>query len=387
MGRVDLDGFRGDLAGKPRHDPLDERPGGLDHDHGGVGVLSQRLENEIEGESRLSRLGPAKDGEVVPLWGQSDPARAADPYHEPLSGAGVGGSGRAQDEFWPRLAARRPGVGAFGVVRRPRDTEQVRELRAGNVPTGLPARVSPEVVVGQSRVESPLRLGADDLPPSPGHSPGGCPLSQPGTERGQGLLWLRPGDVGPELDVIGRLGAPRVHREPERVVLALGDRIVERREETRFPASDPSKEELQDHVVVAQRPRTEGPKKEARAVHLGLDLDWQVVVLLDGDRSGEDPFRNERRGGAFDRRASRQAGAGGLEAGEHLLEVRSGAGTERVSHSSIRLSVNLQPERGRRGPDERRDIGRVLGRRRQQQFAMDESTVHALLSAVSGLLG
>src|SRR5271157_1902565 len=127
------------------------------------------------------------------------------------------------------------------MVSDPRDTEEVRELRAGNVPAGLPARESAEVVVGQGRVESPLRLRADDLPPPPGHSPGGRPLPQPGTERGQALLWLRPCDVGPELDMIGRLGAPRVHREPERVVLTLGDVIVERREEARFPASDPSK--------------------------------------------------------------------------------------------------------------------------------------------------
>src|SRR5208283_1303790 len=113
--------------------------------------------------------------------------------------AGVGGSGRTQDKFWSRLAARRPGVGAFGVVSDPRDTEEVRELRAGNVPAGLPAREPTEVVVGQGRVESPLRPGADDLPPPPGHSPGGRPLPQPGTERGQGLLRLWSPDVRPQL--------------------------------------------------------------------------------------------------------------------------------------------------------------------------------------------
>src|SRR5208283_188264 len=159
-------------------------------------------------ESRLSRLGPAQDGEVVPLSGQSDPVRPADPYHEPLSGARVAGSGRAQDEFRCRLPPGRSRVGAFGVVSDPRDTEEVRELRAGNVPAGLPAREPTEVVVGQGRVESPLRPGADDLPPPPGNSPRGRPLSQPSTERSQGLLRLRPGDVGPELDVTGRLGAP-----------------------------------------------------------------------------------------------------------------------------------------------------------------------------------
>ena len=160
---------------------------------------------------------------MVPLSGKSDPVRAADPYHEPFSGAGVGGSGRAHNEFRPRLPSGRSRVGAFRVVSSPRDAEQVRELRARNVPAGLPAREPTEVMVSQSRVESPLRLGADDLPSPPGNSPGGCPLLQPSPERGQCFLWLRPCDVGPELDMIGRLSPPRVHREPERVVLALSD--------------------------------------------------------------------------------------------------------------------------------------------------------------------
>src|SRR5208282_4191101 len=64
-----------------------------------------------------------------------------------------------------------------------------------------------------------------------------------------------------------------------------------------------------------------------------------------------------------------------------------GAGTERVTHPSGRLPVDLQPERGRRCPNERWEIGWVLGGRRQEQLAMDGSVVHVWASADSGLLG
>ena len=103
-----------------------------------------------------------------------------------------------------------------------------------------------------------------------------------------------------------------------------------------------------------------------------------------GDRSREDPLGDERRRGAFDRPTSRKAWASALKVGGHRFEVRRMVRAERVPHSSGGLTVDLQPERVARAPDQGWDFRGILDGRRQEQLTMEGTAVHAMRSGIRG---
>jgi hypothetical protein len=191
-------------------------------------------------------------------------------------------------------------------------------------------------------------------------------------------------DTGAQLDVIGGQRATGVHGRTDDVVLALGDRLEERGEEPRLPASGALGEELEDYVVVTECSGCENPEEVVCRVELGMDHDGKVVVFERGDGSRVEAVRNECLSEAVDMAASSEAWTSALEIREHRVELERADGAERVTNSPCLLSVDFEPERVGCAPDERCDLRWVLGRRRQQQLAMDRPDVHADASAASG---
>src|SRR5208282_1797371 len=144
------------------------------------------------------------------------------------------------------------------------------------------------------------------------------------------------------------------------MVLPGRDPVQEGGEERGLPAAI-LKEHLEDRVVAAERARAEDTKEVVRRVLSGPDLERQVVVLQDGDGSRIETLRDERLRETFDRSSSRESGADRLEIREHRLEFERTVGAERIAHSALLLSVDLQPERVGCAPDERSGFRWVHG--------------------------